>query len=96
MTLAPDEDGVTLESDLFNIRYKTAISVGPDLAKFHHFGKYFKFLGNEIPVYLVLGKVFSSLWHNLYAFVASFHCCKWPNIKNKIWSHWAIFSIVGL
>ena len=32
----------------------------PDLAKFHHFGNIFK-------VYLVLGKVFNSLWHNLYA-----------------------------
>ena len=39
----------------------------PDLAKFHHFGKYLKIFGNIFKVYLVLGKVFNSLWHNLYA-----------------------------
>ena len=40
-------------------------------------------------VYLVLGKVFISLWHNLYAFGQNFHCCtKWPNIENTIWSLW--------
>ena len=38
-----------------------------DLAKFHHFGKYLKIFGNIFKVYLVLGKVFNSLWHNLYA-----------------------------
>ena len=42
-------------------------SVWPDLAKFHHFGKYLKIFGNIFKVYLVLGKVFNSLWHNLYA-----------------------------
>ena len=39
----------------------------PDLAKLHHFGKYFKIFGNIFKVYLVLGKVFNSLWHDLYA-----------------------------
>ena len=43
-------------------------SVWPDLAKFHHFGKYLKIFGNIFKVYLVLGKVFNSLCHNLYAF----------------------------
>ena len=42
-------------------------TVSPDLAKFHHFGKYLKSFGNIFKVYLVLGKVFYSLWHNLYA-----------------------------
>ena len=37
------------------------------MAKFYHFGKYLKNLGNKFKVYLVLGKVFDSLWHNLYA-----------------------------
>ena len=43
-------------------------SVWPDLAKFHRFGKYLKIFGNLLKVYLVLGKVFNSLWCNLYAF----------------------------
>ena len=43
-------------------------AVWPDLAKFHHFGNYLKILGIIFKVYLVLGKVFISLWHNLYAF----------------------------
>ena len=47
--------------------YCLRISVWPDLAKFHHFGEYLKNFGNRFKVYLVLGKVFSSLWHNLYA-----------------------------
>ena len=42
--------------------------VWPDLAKFHHFGKYFKIFCNKFKVYLVLGKCFNSLWHNLFAF----------------------------
>ena len=41
-----------------------ATTVRPDLAKFHHFGKYSKIFFNIFKVYLVLGKV----WHNLYAF----------------------------
>ena len=41
----------------------------PDLAKFHPFGKYLKIFGNILKVYLVLGKVLNSLWHNLYAIV---------------------------
>ena len=38
------------------------------LAKFDHFGKYVKIFANVLNVYLVLGKVFHSLWHTLYAF----------------------------
>ena len=38
----------------------------PDLAIFHHFGKYLKIFGNLFKVYLVLEKVFSSLLHNFY------------------------------
>ena len=40
------------------------------VAKFgrRHFGKYLKIFGNIFNVHLVLGKVFISLWHNLYAF----------------------------
>ena len=41
-------------------------AVWPDLAKFHRFGKYLKIFGNT--VYLVLDKIFNSLWHNLNAF----------------------------
>ena len=33
-----------------------------------HFGQYLKIFGNILKVYLVLGKVFSSLSYNLYAF----------------------------
>ena len=43
-------------------------SVWPDLAKFHHFGQYFKMFGNWFKDYLVLGKAFNSLWYNGYAF----------------------------
>ena len=46
---------------------KVVNSVWPDLAKFHCFGKYLKIFGNISKVYLVLDKVFNSLWHNLYA-----------------------------
>ena len=35
------------------------------MAKFHHVGNIFK-------VYLFLGKVFNSLWHNLYAIAHNF------------------------
>ena len=42
-------------------------SVWPDLAKYHHFGKYLKTFGNIFKVDLVLEKVFNSLWHNLFA-----------------------------
>ena len=45
----------------------SSIAVLPDLAKFRHFDKYLKIFGNIFKVYLVLGKVFNSLWHNLYA-----------------------------
>ena len=37
------------------------------MAKFNDFGKYLKIFGNTIKVYLVLHKVFNSLWNNLYA-----------------------------
>ena len=39
----------------------------PDLVQFHHFGKYLKIFGYIFKVYLVLGKVFNLLLHNLYA-----------------------------
>ena len=42
--------------------------VWPDLAKFHHFGQYLKIFGSIFKVYFILGKVFSSLWYNFYAF----------------------------
>ena len=45
-----------------------SLPVWPDLVKFHHFDQYLKIFGNIFKVYLVLGKVFSSLWYNLYAF----------------------------
>ena len=44
----------------------------PDLAKCHHFDQYLKIFGNIFKVYLVLGKVFSSLGYNLYDFVQIF------------------------
>ena len=43
------------------------LSVRPDLAKFHLFGKHLKIFGKLFKVYFVLGKVFNSFWHNLYA-----------------------------
>ena len=39
----------------------------PDLGKFHHLDQYLKIFGNIFNDYLVLGKVFGSLWYNLYA-----------------------------
>ena len=36
--------------------------------QFPHFGQYLKMFINIFKAYLVLGKVFSSLWYNLYAF----------------------------
>ena len=64
-------------------------AVWPDLAKFHHFGKYLKIFGNIFKVYLVLGKVFNSLWHNLYAighiFIAKM-AYYWKH-NFVIWSH---------
>ena len=54
----------------------------PDFAKFHHFGNIFK-------VYLVLGKVFNSLWHNLYAIGHIFllKMAKYWKHNLVIWSH---------
>ena len=49
-----------------------SLTVWPDFAKFHHFGKYLKVFGNIFKVYLVLGIDLKSLWHNLYAFVQIF------------------------
>ena len=62
--------------------YCLRISVWPDLAKFHHFG-------NRLKVYLVLGKVFSSLWHNLYAIGQIFIAENGQILKTQfvIWSH---------
>ena len=45
-----------------------SLPVWPDLVKFHHFDQYLKIFGNIFKVYLVLGKVFNSLRHNLFAF----------------------------
>ena len=42
-------------------------SVWPDLKKFHHFFKNSKIFGSIFKVSLDLGKVFKSLWCNLYA-----------------------------
>ena len=53
----------------------------PDLVKFHHFGKYFKNIGNIIKYYLFLGKDFNSK-HNLNAFGQIFIAANGPNIEN--------------
>ena len=37
-------------------------SVWPDVAKFHHFGKILKLLGNLLRVQLVLGEILNPLW----------------------------------
>ena len=63
--------------------------VWPDFAKFHCFGKYLNIFGNLFKVYLVLGKVFNSLWHNLYAFGQIYIAvnCKILKAQSVIWSH---------
>ena len=43
-------------------------AVWPDLAKFHHFGKIFKVLGNFSRAYLLFGKILNLLWQILYTF----------------------------
>ena len=59
-------------------------SVRPDLAKFQHVGKYLKIFGNIFKVYLVLGKVFSSLWHNLFAIGQIFIAENGQKLKTQI------------
>ena len=62
-------------------------TVWPDLAKFHHFGKYLKIFGNIFKVYLVLGNVFNSIWQYLYAIGHIFITeNEWPIIEDTIWS----------
>ena len=70
------------------------VAVWPDLAKFHHFGKYLKIFGNIFKVYLVLGKVFCSLWPNLYAFgqISLLKMAKYLKRNLVIWSHWPVAS----
>ena len=70
---------------------KVVNSVWPDLAKFHCFGKYLKIFGNISKVYLVLDKVFNSLWHNLYAFeqISLLKMAKYWKHNLVIWSHWS-------
>ena len=64
-------------------------AVWPDLAKFHRFVKHLKILGNIFKVCLVLGKVFNSLWHNLYAFgqISLLKMHKYLKHNLVIWSH---------
>ena len=61
----------------------------PDLAKFHHFGQYIKIFGNKFKLYLVLGNVSNSLWHNLGAIGQIFIDENGQILKNNsvIWSH---------
>ena len=63
--------------------------VWPDLAKFRHFGKTFKVLGNFWRLIYYLGK----FWADFGKFCMSWgksYWCKWPKFKNNlsIWSHW--------
>ena len=37
-------------------------AVGPDSAKFQHFGKKFTVFGNVLEAYLVFGKIVNILW----------------------------------
>ena len=43
------------------------LPVWPDLAKFRHFGYILKVLGDNVSVYLVLGKNLKLLWSTFYA-----------------------------
>ena len=52
VVIMTDEGG---EKDFFNFSSSLAISVWPDLAKFHHFGKF-------STVYFLFGKMLSLLW----------------------------------
>ena len=64
----------------------TRETVWPELAKFNYFGKYLNIFGNIFKFYLVLGKVFNSLWHNSYAFGQIF-MSKYYKHNPFIWSH---------
>ena len=59
--------------------------VWPDLAKFHHFSKYWKIFGNIFKVFWFWPK-FSTHFGTICMFLGKFHRCKWPNIENTIWS----------
>ena len=52
---------------LFGWLFVCLRALWPDLAKFHHFDQNLKIFGNIIKLYLVLGKVFSSLWYKFFA-----------------------------
>ena len=64
-------------------------SVWPDLAKFRHFGNFFKEFGNFKKLYFLLGNLLSLLWQ-IFPLLGNFHCWKWPKMKHNIaiWSHW--------
>ena len=69
-----------------------------------HFGQYLKIFGNILKVYLVLGKVFSSLSYNLYAFGQIFNAENSHILLTQsgclvtqvvVWSHWLFSGHTG-
>ena len=54
-----------------------------DLAKFHHFGKIFKVLGNFSTVHLLFGKILNLLWQILYTFGQFFFAVNGQMLKNN-------------
>ena len=69
--------------------------VWPDLAKFLHFGKWLNIFGNIFNVYLVLGKIFNSLWHNLYA-IGHIFIAKIGQILNTQFGHLVTMETTNL
>ena len=68
------------------------VSVWPDLAKFHHFGKLLKDFGNIWRAYLVLATLWTHFGKIMYGIGQSFIVVNGPNWKHKlaIWSHWFV------
>ena len=62
----------------------------PDLAKFRHFGKIFKVLGNFSRIHLLFGKILNLLWQILCAIGQVFIEVNGQMLNNNpaIWSHW--------
>ena len=62
--------------------WRHSYQCGPGLAKICHLSKHFKFFGNFSRVFLYLPQYFG----DFLFYWANFHCCKWPNIEQIIYS----------
>ena len=70
---------------IFNPKFRRAFilkqSVGPDLAKFCHFGKSLQVFGKILTVYVLFGKMLSLLWQICDIFRLIFVVANGQNIK---------------